>query len=111
MQTVGYTVKNARLYWIHDTAFARLTARKRNGRREKMTEWIPVSDRLPEPFKSVLITFEHTQYATRIPHRVVTVGIGFYNGKKWSQAISALQSYKDTKVLAWMPLPDIWEES
>ena len=75
-----------------------------------MTEWIPVSDRLPEPFKSVLITFEHTQYATRIPHRVVTVGIGFYNGKKWSQAISALQSYKDTRVIAWMELPEIYKE-
>lgn len=76
-----------------------------------MSEWVPVDDGLPEPFKSVLVTFEHTKYATRTPQRVVTVGIGFYNGKKWSQAISALQSYKDTKVLAWMPLPDIWEES
>lgn len=76
-----------------------------------MAEWVPVDDGLPDPFKSVLVTFEHTKYAARVPHRVVTVGIGFYNGKKWSQAISALQSYKDTKVLAWMPLPDIWEES
>lgn len=76
-----------------------------------MSQWIPVSEGTPEPFKSVLITFEHTKYATRIPQKVITVGIGFYNGKKWSQAISALQSYKDSKVLAWMPLPDKWEQS
>ena len=75
-----------------------------------MSEWIPVSVRKPEPFKSVLVTFEHTKYATRTPQRVVTVGIGFYNGKKWSQAISALQSYKDTRVIAWMELPEIYKE-
>jgi len=75
-----------------------------------MSEWVPVTERTPEPFQSVLVTFEHTKYATRIPQRVVTVGIGFYNGKKWSQAISALQSYKDTRVIAWMELPEIYKE-
>lgn len=75
-----------------------------------MTEWIPADDRKPEPFRSVLVTFQHTKYAAREPQIVTTVGIGFWSGKKWIQAISALQSYRDTKVLAWMPLPDIYKE-
>lgn len=73
-----------------------------------MGEWTSVKEGLPEPFKTVLITFEHDQYGTK-EKTVVTVGMAFHNGRKWNTAISAIKAYKTFKVLAWMPVPEIWK--
>lgn len=75
-----------------------------------MPEWIPVKKRLPEPFRSVLVTFTHAQYGTNGKRIVNTVGIGFHTGKKWSNVVGAIVSYKEVKVIAWMPMPEKYKE-
>lgn len=72
--------------------------------------WIKVKKRLPEPYRSVYLTFTHAQYGTKGKKIVKTVGIGFHTGKKWSNVVGAITGYKEVKVLAWMPLPEVYEE-
>lgn len=74
-----------------------------------MSEWINCKDKLPDPYKSVLITFSHAQYGNRGKKIVETVGVGFHTGKKWSNTVGAISSYRDVIVYAWMPLPEKWE--
>ena len=67
--------------------------------------WIPVSERLPEDHKDVLICLSSDQ-----------ICIGFYNSHKlpfsnnvigWGANYAHNWCSKD--VLAWMPLPPAWE--
>lgn len=74
-----------------------------------MSEWIDCRDKLPDPYKSVFVTFSHTQYGNRSKKIIESVGIGFYTGSKWSNVVGAISSYKDVKVSAWMELPEKWE--
>ena len=74
-----------------------------------MSDWTNCKDNLPEPYRSVLVTFSHAQYGNRSKKIVESVGIGFHTGKKWSNVVGAISSYKDVKVSAWMPLPEKWE--
>ena len=64
-------------------------------------QWIPVSERLPERFKNVLCWYEYRNGAGKM---VQTYGIGFYfKDDTWGGEVS--NGY-DTKVIAWMPLPE-----
>ena len=74
-----------------------------------MSEWIDCRDKLPDPYKSVFVTFSHTQYGNRSKKIIESVGIGFYTGSKWSNVVGSIQSYREVTVLAWMPLPEKWE--
>lgn len=63
-------------------------------------KWIPVEERLPERFKNVLCWYEYRNGTGKM---VQTYGIGFYfKDDTWGGEVS--NGY-DTKVLAWMPLP------
>lgn len=75
-----------------------------------MAEWIRPQEKLPEPFHSVLITFSHAQYGTKGKRVIDSVGIGFHTGKKWSNVVGAVASYREVTVLAWMPMPDKYTE-
>lgn len=64
-------------------------------------KWIPVSERLPERFKKVLCWYEYRNGTGKM---VQTYDIGFYfKDDTWGGEVS--NGY-DTKVLAWMPLPE-----
>ena len=73
--------------------------------------WILCDDRLPKANTSVLVTFIHNKYDQGQTKRVKRVGTGFHNGKRWSSVVGAIQSYRDVKVIAWMPLPRPYEDS
>lgn len=63
-----------------------------------MNKWIPVRERLPEECGNTLIT--HKQ----------GVKEAYWNGKYWSHG--APTKHKPIKtVIAWMPLPEPYEES
>lgn len=63
--------------------------------------WIPVTERLPERFKNELCWYE---YRNGKGEMVRAYGIGFYfRDDTWGGEVS--NGY-DTKVLAWMPLPE-----
>ncbi len=74
-----------------------------------MSDWISCKERLPDPFKSVLVTFSHAQYGNNKRKIVETVGVGFHTGKKWSHVVGSITSYREVTVYAWMPLPEKWE--
>ena len=58
------------------------------------SQWIPVTERLPENDDAVLISHKHG------------VGKAWWNGRFWSSATK--KCYKT--VLAWMPLPEPYME-
>lgn len=66
--------------------------------------WIPVSERLPENKKTVLVTFKHFVSGN-------TIGLGsviLLRGKPhWHVREQSLGTYD---VLAWMPLPEPYRE-
>lgn len=59
--------------------------------------WIPVTERLPETHDFVLVT-------TKQKTGQMIMRIGKYNGSEWSTGGAS------TNVIAWMPLPEPYEE-
>lgn len=69
-------------------------------------EWISVKDKLPENFVDVLCWYEYRiTEGTHEGEMFKTYGIGNYNNfhKSWGGEVSC---GRDTKVLAWQPLPE-----
>ena len=65
--------------------------------------WIPVTERLPEPMVDVLCWYEYFRFGS-YNRMFQTYGIGHYfHGDFWGGEVS--NGHK-TKVLAWMPLPE-----
>lgn len=58
-------------------------------------EWIPVSERLPEKFESVLLS---TQFGG-------VIAVCSTSNKRWVEE-SGRNPYVEDKVLAWMPFPE-----
>ena len=69
---------------------------------EKTTQWIPVTERLPEEYVDVLCYYEYYRYG-EYNCMFRTIDRGYYGDGIWGG--EAGQGHK-SKVLAWMPLPD-----
>ena len=70
-----------------------------------MSEWIPVSERMPEPEKDVLVCYKvrGTRY--------VSIGGLFGDGQFHGYDDEYLSPEGRTrKAIAWMPLPEPWKE-
>ena len=66
------------------------------------TRWIPVSKGLPKDGEDVLCWYEYFRYG-KYNRMFQTFGIGYQYFGTWSGEVSV---GRDTKVLAWMPLPE-----
>ena len=87
-------------------------------------QWIPVSERLPEAFDEVIITWvnrDPVSYYEQIKDKPMT-STGVYDGERWWWSSSTCADYlkeygcspademdNDIEVLAWMPLPKPYE--
>ena len=69
--------------------------------------WIPVTERLPEDGDVVLCWYEYFRFG-EYNRMYRTYDIGYYINGMWGGHVS---SGRNTKVLAWMPLPDGPEET
>lgn len=69
-----------------------------------MSEWIPVTERLPEELETVLVTFtwKGGRYVTIDRYRYVST---FKNPIYWLNT----SQYMGEKVIAWMPMPKPYE--
>ena len=82
----------------------------------EMPKWIPVSERLPEEDKEVLITYKGKGDELDKPYSnidITTYGQMYFGGNKvgnYKHWRSPFQYFNDNyEVTAWMPLPEPYE--
>lgn len=77
---------------------------------ELSTDWIPVSERLPEDMQRVLVWFEYYRYGD-YNCMYQTYGFGYVCDGKWSPFINGESGWQDARIIAWLPLPEPYKEA
>ena len=72
-------------------------------------KWIPCSEQMPESGEDVLVWFEYYRYGD-YDGLCQTYGIGTYYAYQKNWLINQSTGWNNLRVIAWMPLPDPYEE-
>ena len=75
---------------------------------EDTGRWIPVSERLPDD-DDVLVWFEYFRYGS-YNRLYQTFGIGTYYAEFKMWTINHESGWRQLRVVAWMPMPEPYEE-
>ena len=73
---------------------------------EPERKWIPVSERLPDNYKEVLVQWEKTNRVQNLVVVFISVGLINEHGE-WCNADGF--GIFNGKVIAWQPLPECWK--
>ena len=88
-------------YYKMDTVDACVEVRHIIEEQPKVGEWTPVSEKLPENIKTVLVTIKELEQPI----------LGWYGNKfGWRIVMPEFVNIKDYTVIAWMPLPEPYKE-
>lgn len=73
-----------------------------------MSEWINAKERLPSPYKGVIVAYEADRTDGYIEYDYC---YAFYNGKFWVATGFNVQNARiGCRVVAWMPIPPLPKE-
>jgi len=75
----------------------------------EQSEWIPVSERLPDDMQKVLVWFEYYRYGD-YNCMYQTYGFCYVIDGEWSPLINGETGWQDARIIAWMPLPEPYKE-
>lgn len=74
------------------------------------TDWIPVSERLPEEDGTYLVTFKNGIKVCMVGYgSCERTALGYPIGHGW-YSLEEAQYYAEDSIIAWMPLPKRYEE-
>ncbi len=96
-----YDKKNANPYFINGAESMYEMIRELVERQPKVNEWIPCSEKLPEPYESVLVTAKMEGDSHPLTYQGARTGCTF--------ELSGVKNPEDYIVTAWQPEPEPWE--
>lgn len=99
-EDAGYTPEQIRNF---DEMYLK-KCREVNDLRKRM-QWIPVTERLPEDCKDVIVWYEYFRYGN-YNRMYQTYGIGYQHEGHWGGCVSGICA----RCIAWMPLPEPYRE-
>lgn len=72
------------------------------------TKWIPCEEKMPEDTTLVLVCFEYYRYG-EYNRMYRTIGTSYTWYGEWSGFVNGSSGWRDLKILAWQPLPELYE--
>lgn len=75
---------------------------------QPISQWIPCSERLPEEYKSYIVTIK-MKYDHEKEYEY-QVDVADYNDDNWTTFNDWYEGQDEFQVIAWMPLPEAYKE-
>lgn len=98
----GFSGKEACIEAIEDACRLAIEALEKQATTQATSEWIPVSERLPENISTVIVQLKEVEKPT----------LGWFgNLTGWRLTENDYLGLTGFSVIAWLPLPEPWKEN